>query len=93
MIHRFDIFEMAKPLQVNLTSNSSLMQFTADTALSFYLFRPEEYAGKIGPRPLLILHSAGDSVTKNEEAFSLVSPRQAAGRAASARRHQSFHVR
>jgi fermentation-respiration switch protein FrsA (DUF1100 family) len=71
-IHRFDIFEMAKPLQVNLTSNNSLMQFTADTALSFYLFRPEEYAGKVGPRPLLILHSAGDSVTKSEEAFSLV---------------------
>jgi len=72
MIHRFDIFEMAKPLQVNLTSNDSLMQFTADTALSFTMFRPEEFAGKVSPRPLLILHSAGDSVTKNEEAFSLV---------------------
>jgi uncharacterized protein len=72
MIHRFDIFEMAKPLRVNLTSNNSLMQFTADTALSLYLFRPEDFASRIGPRPLLILHSAGDSVTKNEEAFSLV---------------------
>lgn len=72
MIHRFDIFEMAKPLQANLTSNDSLMQFTADTALSFYTFRPEEFAGKVSPRPLLVLHSAGDSVTKNEEAFSLV---------------------
>lgn len=72
MIHRFDIFEMAKPLQVNLTSNNSLMQFTADTGLSFYMFRPEEFAGKVSPRPLLILHSTGDSVTKNEEAFSLM---------------------
>jgi alpha-beta hydrolase superfamily lysophospholipase len=72
MINRFDIFEMAKALQVNLTSNNSLMQFTADTALPLYTFRPEEFAGKIRPRPLLILHSAGDTVTKNEEAFSLV---------------------
>jgi uncharacterized protein len=29
MVHRFDIFEMPKELQVNLTSNDSLMQFTA----------------------------------------------------------------
>jgi fermentation-respiration switch protein FrsA (DUF1100 family) len=72
MIHRFDIFEMAKPLQVNLTSNNSLMEFTADIALLLYTFRPEEFAEKVSPRPLLILHSAGDTVTKNEEAFSLV---------------------
>jgi len=26
MIHRFDIFEMPKELQVNLTANNSLMQ-------------------------------------------------------------------
>ena len=37
-----------------------------------FLFRPEEFAAKVSPRPLLILHSAGDTVTKNEEAFSLV---------------------
>ena len=72
MIHRFDIFEMAKPLQANLTSNNSLMQFTADTASGLFMFRPEEFAEKISPRPLLILHSARDSVTKYEEAFSLV---------------------
>ncbi len=72
MIHRFDIFEMPKKLQVNLASNNSLMQFTADTALCFFMFRPEEFVGRISPRPLLILHSARDSVTTYEEAFSLV---------------------
>jgi fermentation-respiration switch protein FrsA (DUF1100 family) len=72
MIHRFDIFEMPKALQVNLTSNGSLMEFTADTARGFFTFRPEEFAAKISPRPLLILHSARDTVTKYEEAFSLV---------------------
>ena len=72
MIHRFDMFEMPKQLQVNLTSNDSLMEFTADTALGFFLFRPEEFVGRISPRPLLILHSARDTVTNYEEAFSLV---------------------
>ena len=72
MIHRFDIFEMPKALQVNLSSNGSLMQFTADTALGFFQFRPEEFAAKVSPRPMLILHSARDTVTTYEEAFSLV---------------------
>ena len=72
LIHRFDIFEMAKELQVNLTANDSLMQFTADTALGFFTFRPEQFVARVSPRPLLILHSARDSVTKYEEAFALV---------------------
>jgi pimeloyl-ACP methyl ester carboxylesterase len=72
LVHRFDIFEMAKELQVNLTANDSLMQFTADTALGFFMFCPEEFAARVSPRPLLVLHSARDSVTKYEEAFALV---------------------
>jgi uncharacterized protein len=72
MIHRFDIFEMPKVLQVNLTSNDSLMQFTGETAIGFFMFRPEEFVARIGPRPILILHSATDTVTNYEEAFSLV---------------------
>jgi fermentation-respiration switch protein FrsA (DUF1100 family) len=72
MIHRFDIFEMPKQLQVNLTSNDSLMQFTADTALAFFMFRPEDYVGRISPRPILVLHSTRDTVTSYEEAFSFV---------------------
>jgi pimeloyl-ACP methyl ester carboxylesterase len=71
MIHRFDIFEMPKELQVNLTSNDSLMHFTAETAVSFFMFRPEEMIGKIAPRPILILHSARDRVCNYEEAFSM----------------------
>jgi pimeloyl-ACP methyl ester carboxylesterase len=72
MIHRFDIFEMPKVLQVNLTSNASLMQFTGETAIGFFMFRPEEFVARIGPRPILILHSSTDTVTNYEEAFSLV---------------------
>jgi uncharacterized protein len=70
-VHRFDIFEMPKHLQVNLRSNNSLMEFSADTPAAFFMFRPEDVVGKIGPRPLLILHSAGDKVCTAEEAFSL----------------------
>ncbi len=72
MIHRFDIFEMPKQLQVNLTSQNALMEFTAETALGFFTFRPEEVVAQISPRPLLLLHSARDKVTNYEEAFSLV---------------------
>ena len=71
MVHRFDIFEMPKELQINLTSNGSLMQFTAETAVGFFMFRPEEMIAKIAPRPILILHSARDRVCNFEEAFSL----------------------
>lgn len=72
MVHRFDIFEMPKDLQVNLTSNNSLMQFTAETPVAFFMFRPEEMIGRIAPRPILILHSARDRVCHYDEAFSLV---------------------
>jgi pimeloyl-ACP methyl ester carboxylesterase len=72
MIHRFDIFEMPKTLQVNLTSNGSLMQFTGETAIGFFMFRPEEFVARISPRPILILHSSTDTVINYEEAFSLV---------------------
>jgi uncharacterized protein len=71
-IHRFDIFEMPKDLQVNLTSNGSLMEFTAETAVGFFMFRPEEVIAKISPRPILVLHSARDRVCLYDEAFSLV---------------------
>ncbi len=50
----------------------SLMQFTGETAIGFFMFRPEEFVARIGPRPLLILHSSTDTVTNYEEAFSLV---------------------
>ena len=70
-VHRFDIFEMPKHLQVNLRSNNSLMEFSADTPAAFFMFRPEDVVAKISPRPVLILHSAGDRVCTSEEAFSL----------------------
>jgi pimeloyl-ACP methyl ester carboxylesterase len=72
LVHRFDIFEMPKELQVNLASNNSLMHFTAETAAGFFMFRPEDLIERISPRPILILHSAVDRVTNHEEAFNMV---------------------
>ena len=46
-------------------------QFTAETAVSFFTFRPEEMMARISPRPVLILHSARDRVCNYDEAFSL----------------------
>ena len=76
MVHRFDIFEMPKELQKNLTSNNSLMHFTAETAVGFFTFRPEALIDRIAPRPILILHSARDRVCRFEEAFSLAKAAQ-----------------
>jgi len=36
-----------------------------------YDFRAEEVVGKIAPRPLLLLHSASDSVTPVEQSIGL----------------------
>ncbi len=93
MIHRFDIFEMPKALQVNLTSNDSLMQFTGETAIGFFMFRPEEFVARIGPRPLLILHSATDNRDQLRGGVQPGAAGQAAGRAASPRWCHAFHVR
>ena len=50
-IHRFGIFEMPKELQVDLTSNKSVMEFTEETAVSFFAFRPEEMMSRTAARP------------------------------------------
>jgi len=52
MVHRFDIFEMPMELQKNLASNNSLIQFTAETAVGFFMFRPEEVIGRIAVSPI-----------------------------------------
>src|ERR1700731_280260 len=72
MIHRFDIFEMPKVLQVNLSSNGSLMQFTGETAIGFFMFRPEEFVALIGPRPLPILPNATPTVAHYQGGFAPV---------------------
>jgi hypothetical protein len=49
----------------------SIQMFPAETAQSMYDFRAEEVVGRIAPRPLLLLHSASDSVTPVEQSIGL----------------------
>ncbi len=70
MVPRFDIVPIPEHLR-NRMSKRSIMEFPAETAQSMYDFRADEMVGKIAPRPLLLLHSARDSVTPTEESIEL----------------------
>jgi pimeloyl-ACP methyl ester carboxylesterase len=70
MVDRDMIVPVPAHLRKHLASNS-LDQFTVDTAQTMYDFRAEEVVGKIGPRPLLLMHSSVDSVTPTAESIEL----------------------
>ena len=70
MVPRFDIVPIPERLRGEM-SKGSIMEFPAETAQSMYDFRADEVVGKIAPRPLLLLHSANDSVTPTEESIEL----------------------
>jgi dipeptidyl aminopeptidase/acylaminoacyl peptidase len=50
---------------------NSVEMFPAETAQSMFDFRAEEVVGKIAPRPLLLIHSAKDSVTPTEQSIEM----------------------
>lgn len=70
MVPRFDIVPIPPHLRTNLAQNS-IMEFPFDTVESMYEFRANEVVGRIGPRPLLLLHSSNDSVTPTEQSVRL----------------------
>lgn len=70
MVPRFDIVPIPERLRERM-SRGSIMEFPAETAQSMYDFRADEQVGKITPRPLLLLHSANDSVTPTDESIEL----------------------
>lgn len=70
MVPRFDIVPIPEHLRGNL-NQMSVMEFPAETAQSMYDFRADDVVGRIAPRPLLLLHSANDSVTPTEESIEL----------------------
>ena len=59
------------------------MEFPAETAQSMNDFRADDQVGNISPRPLLLIHSANDSVTPTYESIEMFKKAQATGRAAS----------
>lgn len=70
MVSRYDIVPIPESLRGNL-NKAAIMEFPAETALSMYDFRADDMVGKISPRPLLLLHSASDSVTPTSESIEL----------------------
>jgi hypothetical protein len=70
MVPRYDIVPIPEHMRGHVMPGS-IQMFPAETAQSMYDFRAEEVVGKIAPRPLLLLHSATDSVTPVEQSIRL----------------------
>jgi pimeloyl-ACP methyl ester carboxylesterase len=70
MVPRYDIVPIPEHLRAHVVPGS-IQMFPAETAQSMFDFRAEEVVGKIAPRPLLLLHSASDSVTPVEQSIGL----------------------
>ena len=71
-LNRFDIIQIPERDRAGLPPGA-IMEFTADTALSLLDFSPEKAAGKIAPRPLLLLHARGDGVISVAETNGLAA--------------------
>jgi len=70
MVPRFDIVPIPERMR-GLLPAGSLMEFPLETVESMLAFRANDVVGKIAPRPLLLLHSAKDSVTPTEQSIEL----------------------
>ena len=70
MVPRYDIVPIPESMRSHVVAGS-IQMFAAETAQSMYDFRAEEVVGRIAPRPLLLLHSASDSVTPVEQSIEL----------------------
>jgi uncharacterized protein len=78
MVPRYDIVPIPQHVRDNLERQNvpmfppgSIEVFPAETAQSMFDFRSDDVVGKIAPRPLLLLHSASDSVTPTEQSIEL----------------------
>ncbi|HET7764848.1 MAG TPA: alpha/beta fold hydrolase [Burkholderiales bacterium] len=70
MVPRYDIVPIPPRLRGNLAAGS-IMEFPFEVVESMYAFNANEVVGRIAPRPLLLLHSASDSVTPTEQSIEL----------------------
>jgi alpha/beta superfamily hydrolase len=70
MVPRYDIVPIPPKLR-GLLPAGSITEFPLETVESMMAFRAIDVVGKIAPRPLLLLHSANDSVTPTEQSIDL----------------------
>jgi len=78
MVPRYDIVPIPKRLREDLAGRAVQMfpagtieMFPAETAQSMFDFRADDVVERIAPRPLLLLHSANDSVTPTEQSVEM----------------------
>jgi pimeloyl-ACP methyl ester carboxylesterase len=70
MVPRYEIVPIPERLR-NRMSHGSIMEFPAETAQSMVDFCADDQVGNIAPRPLLLVHSANDSVTPTRESIEM----------------------
>jgi pimeloyl-ACP methyl ester carboxylesterase len=70
MVPRWDIVPVPEKLRGHLPPGS-IMEFSAETMQSICTFRPSDVVARLAPRPLLLLHSANDSVTPTAQAIAV----------------------
>jgi dipeptidyl aminopeptidase/acylaminoacyl peptidase len=70
MVPRYDIVPIPAKLRGHVIDRSVQM-FPAETAQSMFDFRAEDVVANIAPRPVLFLHSSGDSVTPTEQSIAM----------------------
>jgi len=78
MVPRHDIVPIPQHVRDNLARQSVEMltpnhveMFPAETAQSMFDFRADDVVARIAPRPLLLIHSASDSVTPTEQSVEM----------------------
>jgi hypothetical protein len=70
MVPRYNIVPIPEHMRGHVVPGS-IQMFPVETAQSMYDFRAEDVVGRIAPRPLLLLHSASDSVTPVGQSIGL----------------------
>jgi uncharacterized protein len=70
MIDRYDIVPIPAHLRANLPAGS-IERFPVETAQSMFDFKADEVIANISPRPVLLLHSAVDTVTPTEQSIEM----------------------
>jgi pimeloyl-ACP methyl ester carboxylesterase len=70
MVSRYDIVPIPPGLRTHVVERS-IQTFPVETAQSMFDFRAEDVIGNIAPRPVLLLHSAQDSVTPTEQSMEM----------------------
>ncbi len=69
-VSRWDVVPIPEHLRKHVPPNAQ-MTVTADTAQSMMDFRAEDVVARIAPRPLLLLHTANDTVTPTEQSIRM----------------------